>query len=91
MPDGLIHVPDQSLVAVGNHKHAVRDFAVAHAGEEDDGVQVMADGAVDGYGHGVDGVFGRQDPDKQTLARPQLCAYVSCPENKNIKQLLGKL
>lgn len=70
-------------------KHAVRDFAVAHASEEDYGVQVMANGAIDSYAHGVNGVFGCQDPNKQTLSHPQLCAYVFSPE-KDIKQQLNK-
>lgn len=71
-------------------KHAMRDFAVARAGEEDHGVQVMANGAIDSYAQGVYGVFWCQDPDKQTLSHPQLCAYVFSPE-KDMRQLLNKL
>lgn len=80
--DVLKHVPDQPLVPVGDDEHAVGDFAVSHAGEEDNVVQVMAYGAVDSYAQGVDGVFGRHDANEQTLPHSQLCANVFSPEKK---------
>lgn len=34
---------------MGDHEHGVRDFAISRASEEDDVVQVMAYGAIDGH------------------------------------------
>lgn len=74
--DALKHVPDRPLVAMGDHEHGVRDFAIPRASEEDDVVQVVAYGAVDGHAQGVDAVFGCHDAHKQTFPHPQLCANV---------------
>lgn len=67
---------------MGDHKHAVGDFAVAGAGEEDHDVQVVAYGAVHRHTEGVDGVFGGQDSDKQALPHAKLRAYVLSPEKQ---------
>lgn len=79
--DVLEHVPDEPLVAVGDHQHAVRNLAVARAGEEDHVVQVMADGAIDGHAQRVDGVFGGEDPHEEALSYPQLRTDVLSPKS----------
>ena len=78
--DGLVHVPHGTLVAVGDHLHALWCLAVGHASEEHHHVQVVADGAIDGHPQGVYGVLGRKDTRKEVLSDAKLHACVSCPK-----------
>lgn len=77
--DGLEHVPDEPLVTVGDYRHAVGRLAASGPGEEDDIVQMMADGAVDGHTQSVNSIFGGQYSHKKTLSDPKLCTDVFCP------------
>lgn len=77
--DGLEHVPDEPLVTVGDHRHAVGRLAASGPSEEHNIVHMMADGAVDGHTQSVDGVFGGQYSHKKTLSDSQLCTDVFCP------------
>lgn len=85
--DGLVHVPDVPLISVSDHKHPMRDFAVSRSREERHAVQMVADGAVHGHCQRAECALGRQDPNKQALANPQLRADVFSSAGKKWKIL----
>lgn len=77
VPDGPEHVPDGTLVAMGDHLHAAGHLAAVHAGEEHHRVQVVTNGVVDGHPQGVYGVLGRKDTHKEVLSDAKLRAGIS--------------
>lgn len=84
VPDGLVHIPDGTLVAVGDHLHAMGHLALVRASEEHHHVQVVANGAVDCHPQGVYGVLGRKDTHKEVLSDAKLRAGISGSKKKKL-------
>lgn len=86
IPHSLKHAWHRTLVTVGDHKHSVRDLAVARASEEDEAsVQVVVQGTVCGNCECVHAVFGGQNCYKETFTDSQLRAGVLGPEGAKRK------
>lgn len=89
---GLVHQPHRAVVAVGDHRHAVRHFGAAQAREEEGAVESVGGRSVHRHGERVEGGPRGQNADQQSLPDAQLGVDVSGsgPVERNQSQVSNK-
>lgn len=84
----LVHQPHRPVVAVGDHRHAVRHFGAAQPREEEGAVESVGGCSVHRHGERAEGGPRGQNADQQSLSDAQLGVDVSCPgqveRNQNV-------
>lgn len=82
----LVHQPHGPVIAMGDHRHAVRRLGTAQAREEESPVEVVRHRAVHRYAQRVQSGTRRQDAHKEALSDAQLCVDVARPVPKREAQ-----